>query len=261
MPQRSKGPTIGSLLMNMPLQSIGSKLIYIVLLIAFLVIGYLIGKVEALQGGSLFAQNANPPAAVADPNAQAPQAPNAPDPEQVKKDLKIGHFPVKGQENAPVTIVEFSDFECPFCGRFYSETLSQIEEEYINTGKVKLYYRHYPLSFHPKATPLALASECAHEQGKFWEMHDKIFEATAAGTSSTATDADYTTWAGELGLNTANFESCYTSKKYQENVDEDFAAGGQVGVSGTPTFYINGKQLVGAQPFASFKAIIDEELN
>ena len=169
----------------------------------------------------------------------------------------MGHLPVKGQENAPVTIVEFSDFECPFCGRFYSETLSQIEKEYIDTGKVKLYYRHYPLSFHPKAVPLALASECANDQGKFWEMHDKIFKATVAGTSSTATDADYTTWAGELGLNTANFESCYTSKKYQSNVDEDFAAGGAVGVSGTPTFYINGRQVNGHQELANWQKAIE----
>lgn len=251
-----KKPNIGKVLMKLPIQSIGSKLVYILLLVAFLIIGYLFAKVEMLQKGSV----AVAPSAPAAPNAQAPQEPTAPDPEKVKKDLKMGHLPVKGDPNAKVTIVEFSDFECPFCGRFYSETLPQLIKEYVDTGKAKLYFRHYPLPFHPKATPLALASECANDQGKFWEMHDKIFDATVAGTSSTSTDADYTNWAGELGLDTSSFDNCYTSKKYQKNVDEDTAAGSAVGVSGTPTFYINGKQLVGALPFDSFKAIIDEEL-
>ena len=249
-------PNIGKALMNLPIQSIGSKIVYILLLIAFLVIGYLFAKVEMLQKGSV----AVAPAAPEAQNAQAPEEPAAPDPEQVKKDLKMGHLPVKGDQNAKVTMVEFSDFECPLCGRFYSETLSQLIKEYVDTGKMKINYRHYPLPFHPKATPLALVAECANEQGKFWEMHDKIFSATVAGTSSTSTDADYTKWAGELGLDTSSFDSCYTSKKYQKNVDEDTSAGSAVGVSGTPTFYINGKQLVGALPFESFKAIIEEEL-
>lgn len=197
--------------------------------------------------------------AAAPDTAAAPQEPAAPDPEQVKKDLKMGHFPVKGNDNAKVTIVEFSDFECPFCGRFYSETLSQIQKEYIDTGKVKLYYRHYPLPFHPKAVPLAHAAECANDQGAFWQMHDKIFDNNS--TVANMTDEQIKAWAGELGLNTATFNDCYDNKKHQTEIDEDTTAGGAVGVSGTPTFYINGRQLVGALPFDSFKAIIDEELS
>lgn len=248
--------TIGSLLMNIPLQTLGTKIVYIVLLIAFLVIGYLIGKVEALQGGTPVANNAAPAAAA--PQAAAPQAPVAPDAKQVLKDLKMGHLPVEGNENAKVTIVEFSDFECPFCGRFYTDTLPSLRKEYIDTGKVKLYFRHYPLSFHPKAVPLAHASECANDQAAFLKMHDKIFDNAA--TVATSTDETYTQWATELGLDVAAFNSCYQAKTHQAKIDEDFAAGAAVGVSGTPTFYINGKQLVGAQPFAAFKAIIDEEL-
>lgn len=257
MPTRktAEKPTIGDILANIPLQTLGTKLVYIVLLIACLVIGYLFAKVESLQQGSAAPVAQQP----ANPNNAAPQEPAAPDPEQVKKDLKMGHFPVKGNENAPVTIVEFSDFECPFCGRFYEETLPQIQKEYIDTGKVKLYYRHYPLSFHPKAVPLALASECANDQGAFWQMHDKIFDNNS--TVSTATDDTFKQWAVELGLNAATFNECYDSKTHQAKVDGDFADGGAVGVSGTPTFYINGRQLVGAMPFASFQAIIDEELN
>lgn len=250
--------TLGSLIMNIPLQTLGTKIVYIVLLVAFLVIGYLIGKVEALQGGSFFAgsQQAVVPTQV--PQAGAPQQPAAPDPEKVKKELKTGHLPVEGNENAKVTIIGFSDFECPFCGRFYSETLGQIRSEYIDTGKVKLYFRHYPLSFHPKAVPLALASECANDQGAFLKMHNKIFDNNA--TVANMTDDQIKQWGADLGLNTSTFNDCYDNKTHQKKIDEDFAAGGAVGVSGTPTFYINGKQLVGAQPFASFKAIIDEEL-
>ncbi len=249
--------TIGSLLMNIPLQTLGTHVVYIVLLIAFLVIGYLVGNLFPLkETGKSVAADAAP--TQANPNAAAPQAPAAPDPEQVKKDLKMGHLPVKGNENAKVTMVEFSDFECPFCGRFYSETLSQLITEYVDTGKMKIYYRHYPLSFHPKAVPLAHASECANDQGKFWEMHDKIFENAA--TVATATDDTIKGWGAELGVDAATFNSCYDAKTHQAKIDEDFTAGGAVGVSGTPTFYINGKQLVGAQPFAAFKAIIDEEL-
>lgn len=260
MPTRktSEKATIGSVLANIPLQTLGTKIVYIVLLIACLAIGYLFAKVEMLQNGTT--TTAAQQTTVPDP-AAAPQAPAAPDPEVVKDTLEMGHLPVKGQENAPVTIVEFSDFECPFCGRFYSETLDQLTTEYIDTGKVKLYYRHYPLSFHPNAVPLALAAECANDQGKFWEMHDKIFDATVAGTSSTATADTMKQWAVELGLSADTFNSCLDNKTHQAKVDEDFAAGSAVGVSGTPTFYINGRQLVGAMPFASFKAIIDEELN
>lgn len=248
--------TIGSFLMNIPLQTLGTHLVYIVLLIAFLVIGYLVGNLFPLKGGSATALTTTPPAAA--PDQQAPQAPTAPDPEVVKKDLKMGHLPVKGDANAKVTMVEFSDFECPFCGKFYSETYGQLVKEYVDTGKMKIYYRHYPLSFHPKAVPLALASECANDQDAFWAMHDKIFENAA--TVATASDDTIKGWAVELGLDASSFNTCYDAKTHQAKIDEDFAAGGAVGVSGTPTFYINGKQLVGAQPLSAFKAIIDEEL-
>lgn len=246
--------------MNMPIQELTSKIVYLVLLVAFLAIGYLVGSIFPLKGGGITTGANN--AAAPDPAAQqqAPGAPVAPDPEVVLQTPNLtGHFPVKGDENAPVTIVEFSDFECPFCGAFYNDTLPQIISDYVDSGQVKIYYRHYPLSFHPNATPLALASECANAQGKFWEMHDVIFDNNA--TISTATTDDMKQWASDLGLDTATFNSCLDNATHQDKVDEDFAAGNELGVSGTPSFYINGKQLVGAQPFSAFQAIIDEELN
>ena len=172
--------------------------------------------------------------------------------------LNTGHLPPEGNVDAPITIVEFSDFECPFCGRYYSETLPQIREEYVNTGKVKIYYRHLPLAFHPQARPLAIASECANDQGKFWEMHDIIFDNSAS--IATTTVEDHKLWAQELGLNTALFSSCVDNQEHANLIDEDVADGAEVGADGTPTFYVNGQQLIGAQPFASFKAIIDQEL-
>ena len=227
---------------------------YVILLLAFLVIGYLYGKVESSPTGS----TSNAASNTLQPTQAVPQAPTAPDPKTVLSKLKPGHLPLEGQENAKVTIVEFSDFECPFCGRFFQDTLPQIRKDYIETGKVKLYYRHLPLDFHPQAKPLAIASECANDQGKFWEMHDKIFENSA--TISTSNVETQKQWAAELGLNTATFNNCVDAGQHTDLIDEDKIAAGEVGASGTPTFYINGQQLVGALPFASFKAVIDTEL-
>lgn len=188
------------------------------------------------------------------PNEAAPSGP----PQKV--DVANGHLPMLGDENAKVTIVEFSDLECPFCAQFHKDTFAQLKKEYVDTGKVKFYYRHYPLPFHPKAVPLANAVECANDEGKFWEMNDKIFAENSAGSLEGATDTTYKQWAADIGLNAATFADCYDGKKHQALIDEDNTAGGKAGVSGTPTFYINGIQLVGAQPFASFKTIIDQEL-
>lgn len=254
MPSRQN--TLKDAFLNTPIQIIATRLMYVVLLVAFLVIGYLLGSLFPIQGGAI-GQGTTPTAA-------APQtAPEvaAPEPETVLEKLKNPRLPAKGNANAPVTIVEFSDFECPFCARFYSETLPQIQKEYVDTGKVKIVYMHYPLSFHAKARPLANAAECANDQGKFWEMHDKIFSENTAGTLTSATDETYKQWAQSLGLNTTEFNTCYDSKTFDAEIDKEFALGGEVGVSATPTFYINGRQLVGAMPFESFKAIIDEELN
>ena len=162
---------------------------------------------------------------------------------------------VKGDINAPVTIVEFSDFECPFCGRYYSETYKRIDEEYIKTGKVRYVFRDYPLSFHADAQKAAEAAECAGDQGRFWEMHDMIFENQHAMGMM-----DLKQYAGSLGLDTSAFDTCLYSGKYAEEVLADQRDGAAYGVSGTPTFFINGKAVVGAQPYAVFKEAIDAEL-
>lgn len=200
-------------------------------------------------------------------NAIAPPGPPATTGGTVNMAALVDDDPFKGDANAPVILVEFSDFQCPFCRRHYTQTLSQIETEYIDTGKLKYVFRDFPLSFHPAAQPAGEASECADDQGKFWEFHDKIFDEQnkqGQGTIQFSVD-DIKRWAGEIGLNTQQFNECLDSGKHRSEVQKDFADGGAVGISGTPGFYIGkadgtGTKLVGAQPFATFKAAIDAAL-
>jgi protein-disulfide isomerase len=162
---------------------------------------------------------------------------------------------VKGDPNAPVTIVEFSDFECPYCTRFFTQTLPAITEQYIDTGKVKFVYRDFPLSFHPNAQKAAEAAECAADQDKFWDMHDKLFEDGVKGGVNS-----FKQYAAELGLDTAAFDECLDSGKYTDEVQKDLADGSRLGVSGTPGFFVNGKYVNGAQPFEVFQQAIEAEL-
>ncbi len=163
---------------------------------------------------------------------------------------------IKGDANAPVTIVEFSDFECPFCARFYEQTLPQIEEEYIETGQVKLVFRDFPLtSIHPNAQKAAEAAECAGEQEMYWEMHDVLFEEGVSGGVST-----FKQYADDLGLDTEEFNSCLDSGEMADEVSMDMTDGTALGIRGTPGFIINGQLVSGAQPFSVFQQIIESEL-
>lgn len=164
--------------------------------------------------------------------------------------------PVLGDNDAPVTIVEFSDYQCPFCGRFYSQTLGQIKSKYIDTGKVRLVFRDFPLSFHPEAEPSALAANCAGEQGKYYEFHDKVFENQASLSSTSRKQ-----WASEIGLDVAKWEKCQSDPDQLAEVRKDFQDGQAVGVQGTPAFFVNGKLISGAQPYSVFEQIIEAELN
>ena len=164
--------------------------------------------------------------------------------------------PYLGNKNAPVTIVEFSDFQCPYCSRFRTQTFDQIKEQYIDTGKVRFVYRDFPLtSIHPMAQKSAEASECADEQGKFWEYHDNIFENQA----SLSID-NLKKWAKDLSLNENKFNSCLDSGKYADEVKKDMNNGASVGVRGTPYFMVGNTVLEGAYPFEAFKQAIDAQL-
>jgi len=163
---------------------------------------------------------------------------------------------VLGDPDAPVTIIEFSDYQCPFCGKFWAETLPSIKSQYIDTGKVKLVYRDFPLtSIHPLATPAAEAAECVRDQGgdeAYYEMHDKIF-----GNQPSLSTANLDIWAQEIGY---DISSCLESGKFRSEVQKDLADAQAAGGRGTPYFLVNGNPLEGAYPFSAFQQIIEAEL-
>jgi protein-disulfide isomerase len=160
--------------------------------------------------------------------------------------------PAQGPPNAPIEMIEFSDFQCPYCQRAHP-TVKQVLDTY--GSRVRLVYRNYPLPNHPNARPAAEAAQCANEQGKFWPYHDRLF-----ANPTKLSDADLKQGAAELGLDAGRFNACVDSHKYKAVVDADIKDGDAAGVSGTPAFFINGRSLTGAQPFEAFKRIIDEEL-
>ena len=188
--------------------------------------------------------------APARPNPR-PQQANRPDPNR-RYEISTEGSPARGPEAAKVTLVEFSDFECPFCGRV-RPTLAQIEEEYGDD--VRIVFKHLPLAMHPKAPAAHAASEAAHRQGKFWEMHDLIFD-----NQREISDEKYQEWAGTLGLDLEKFNADRNSKEVKDRVQIDVRQAQGLNVRGTPGFFVNGRFLSGAQPFEAFKRLIDEEL-
>jgi protein-disulfide isomerase len=197
-------------------------------------------------------------------NQQAPTQPNL-QPISVSMD----DDPIRGDQNAPITIVEFSDFQCPFCARFQIQTLPLILEQYVDTGKVKFVYRDFPIqNSHPNAMPAAVASECAHEQDKYWQYHDALFENQGVWNKVENTSAItiFKEFATKLDLNQDQFDSCLDSGKYIEEISNDLKDGKSYGVTGTPGFFIGNEEIGfvkinGAQPFEAFKSIIDSQLN
>ena len=160
--------------------------------------------------------------------------------------------PSRGPENAPVTIVEFSDFECPYCSRA-NETLAQIAQTYGD--KVRVVFRDFPLSFHQNAKKAAEAGHCADDQGKFWEMHDKMF------ANQRALDVEsLKSYAKEIGLDEAAFNACLDGGEKAALVQANIDAAMELGVRGTPAFFVNGRMVAGALPFSEFQKIIDKEL-
>jgi protein-disulfide isomerase len=183
--------------------------------------------------------------------------------------ISVDDDPMKGNPNASITIIEFSDFQCPFCAKFHETTLPLLEKNYISTGKVNFVYRDFPIvSIHPNAVPAALASECADDQGKFWEIHDMIFEnqRTWQGMKPSESTNLFKEYAVEIGLNLDEFNSCVDSGKYLKEIQNDLDDGRVYGVTGTPGFFVGNSEigytkLIGAQPFSSFKQVIDGQLS
>lgn len=229
------------------LRNLTTPLLVVLLVASAFLIGVFWTKVQVLEKGA---------ASRSTQLAQTPRpAPSVLSAEKFAEVVKEAIL-VSGKEDAKVKLVEFTDFECPFCGRFSQETLGQIEKEYVATGKLAYYIRHFPLySIHPNAENASLAAECAREQGKFREMHDLIFKDQRQMSVSDLRDH-----AAKMGLKFDQFSSCLENKKHKASIDRDVKLGNDLGVSGTPTFYLNGRVINGAQPYAIFKAAIEEEL-
>ena len=205
------------------------------------------------------------------------QAPNAPSaaaqtpPTDGSAQVSVDDDPVMGSKNAPLTIIEFSDYECPFCKRSFSDVIPNLKKDYIDTGKVKFVYRDLPLAFHQNAHKEAQAAECARTQGgdsAYFKYHDQIFTKTTSNGTGIALD-QLPVIAKDLGLNVSQFQQCLDSEKYKAEVDKDIADATAAGASGTPTWFIGkttangtieGARIVGAQPYTAFKTIIDQQL-
>ena len=172
--------------------------------------------------------------------------------EAPRASVNVANAPSKGPATAPVTIVEFSDFQCPYC-RSVTETLRKLQARYAD--QVRIVYRDFPLPNHTEAPKAAEAAACAHEQGRFWEMHDTLFD-----NQSGLQVPDLKRRAAEIGLNTVRFDECLDSGKFSATWQQNRAEGQGYGVSATPTFFINGRMITGARPLEAFAEIIDEEL-
>jgi protein-disulfide isomerase len=232
-----------------PAQSSGSStLIWIAVVLGVGAGGYYLGSIRTVKTtGEATRQVAQ---AQGNPGQNAPA--NPADPANTTFSIPVGTSPAKGPADAWVTIVEFSEFQCPFCKRV-TPTMAQIKQTYGDD--VRFVFKHNPLPFHPNAEPAARAAFAAQQQGKFWEFHDKAFE-----NQQTLSEENYFAWATELGLNLDKFKADYNGPAAKEAIKQDQTLASARGATGTPAFFVNGRYLSGAQPFERFKALIDEEL-
>lgn len=174
--------------------------------------------------------------------------------QQVRRySVPVDDDPAIGPKDAPITLIEFSDYECPYCRRWHNEVYLRLMQEYGD--KIRFVYRDFPLtSIHPNALPAAIAANCAYEQGAFWQFHDLLFTGGGLGESY------YLQYANELGLDLEAFQACLDAEQSLQEVQADFNYAAALGVRSTPTFFLNGLPIVGAQPYEVFKQVIDKEL-
>lgn len=233
--------------------SLNSYLVIVIIIFAFL-LGMLTNKVIYLEQVAK-----NPPTPTPGPTNQAAVTPRPTPPLIVS--VSIGHLPPQGDPRAKVKIVEFADLRCPYCDRFYKDSLPQIINDYVKTGKAVFYFRHYAF-LGPASIVAANAVECANDQGKFWEMHNYLYNNQPSESDTSMFNSDNLSQAaGTLGMDSTLFQSCLSANKDQKNIDNDNADAGKAQVDGTPTLFINGYRIVGAVPYNDIKTIIDKQLN
>ncbi|MBI5950986.1 MAG: DsbA family protein [Chloroflexi bacterium] len=222
---------------------------YAVLVVLAFAAGILTGYVA---WGYYDADVASAAVAVDQPSGQVVEAPVTP---QVRRyDIPTEGYPSFGPEDAEIVIVEFSDFQCPYCQRFHAETYPDLLAAY--PGKIRFVYRNFPLppNMHPDAMSAAVASLCANDQNAYWDYHDKLF----AGSS--LNEETYIQYATELGLDVEEFTACLSSGKHDDFIEQDMEFSSNLGVQSTPTFFVNGLAVIGAQPLSTFTQLIDKEL-
>ncbi len=216
---------------------------YSVLVVLAFAVGILLGYVIWGRDTAVVAQQPTGPV------AEAPVE----EPQYTRYDIPTEGFPSLGPADAPITIVEFSDFQCPYCRRFHEETYRALLDSY--PGQIRFVYRNLPLtSIHPDAMPSAVASLCANDQDAYWDYHEKLF------SSEILTRDTFVQYATDLNLDIDEFTACLDSGKHDEFIQNDMDFAINLGVQSTPTFFINGLAVVGAQPLSSFTQIIDQEL-
>jgi protein-disulfide isomerase len=196
--------------------------------------------------------------AAAVPAAAANQAAVKQAPSPIPVSLKPG-VPFKGNADAKVTVIEYADYRCPFCEKFYTTVMPDLKSKYIDTGKIKFVYQDFAF-LGADSYAAAEASHCAADQGKFWEYHDYLFGHQGSESGDWASIKNQKIFAKTLKLKTALFNSCLDSHKYKQQVLDETAAGKSYGVTGTPTVFVNGVALVGAQPLSTFTDAIDAAL-
>lgn len=249
-----------------------------VLLLASFVAGYLLHDLVDSPGSMAVLGQASPesvgtsaPTVADGARDPAPESPESHEtassdasasPAGGRVEVSLDDDPAWGPSDAPITIVEFSDYECPFCKRFWGQTYAKLTEAYGD--RIRFVFRDFPLTaIHPRALPAAQLAECADDQGEYWAMHDLLFaeQSSWAQLNPNALLERFVEFAAQLGLDTEQVEACLRDETHRAEVLHDVSDGQSYGVRGTPTFFINGRPLVGAVPFEMFEAVINAELN
>jgi len=234
------------------IQSWATPIVGLQMLVLGLLVGYYVRPLMPNQSQSEASVNSESPVVIATADNSAAQQ------KMMETVLaKTRHF--RGAANAPVTIIEFADFQCPYCGRFFAETKPQIDEQYMQSGKVRFAYFNFAF-LGPESNWAAEAAECAADQDKFWEYHDKLYDSQSGENQGAFNKDNLKKFAEELGLDTSAFNECLDSGKYTQLIQDESSLASSIGVRSTPTFLINGQAVVGAQPYEIFQQTIDSLL-
>jgi protein-disulfide isomerase len=184
---------------------------------------------------------------------------------QTGRFIAVDDDPVLGDPKAKVTIIEFGDYQCPFCRAFWKDTFPRLKKEYIDSGRVNFVFRDFPQNGHAEAIAAAMAAECAEDQGRYWPYHDKLFrEQDRRGQPDEVVrfrSAELKRWAADIGLDGPTFNECLDSGRHEAEVKKDYDDAAAVGMKGTPVFFVNGRAILGAHPFATFQKVIEEALS